>query len=61
MITAIHRLVIGIWKIETMPHRLKTGMICPVYKKGDKLVYENYRGITLLSVVYILYLVGIDK
>jgi hypothetical protein len=38
-----------------MPSDWQRSIICPVYKKGDKLVYNNYREISLLSVPYKLF------
>jgi len=35
-----------------MPHDSKIGLIVPLFKKGDKMKCENYRGIMLLNVTY---------
>ena len=42
---------------EQVPQDWTRGLIVPIYKDGDKHIVDNYRGITLLSVVGKLYTV----
>ena len=37
------------WRSGTMPLEWQTGVVVPLFKKGDRRVWSNYRGITLLS------------
>ena len=39
------------WKEERIPIEWARGIIVPIYKDGEKQNVDNYRGITLLSVV----------
>ncbi|XP_065076956.1 uncharacterized protein LOC135700391 [Ochlerotatus camptorhynchus] len=40
--TCPHRLTVRIWDTEQLPEEWKEGVICPMYKKGDKQECENY-------------------
>ena len=48
----IYNLIRKIWQDEQMPKDWEEGIIYPIYKKGDRSVCSNYRGITLLNVTY---------
>ena len=39
-----------IWRDEKKPDDWKVGLIVPLFKEGDKMKCENYRGIALLNV-----------
>jgi len=51
----IHQLIMKIWKQEKISCEWSEGILCPVYKKGDRKQCNNYRGISLLNITYIIF------
>ena len=43
-----------VWHAEIVPPQWREGLIVNLFKKGDKEVPGNYRGITLLGKVFSL-------
>ncbi|KAI3370757.1 hypothetical protein L3Q82_007303 [Scortum barcoo] len=46
------------WRLGTVPLEWQTGVVVPLFKKGDRRVCSNYRGITLLSLPEKVYMPG---
>lgn len=44
-----------IWKEGGIPEEWKIGIISPIYKKGEKNIVKNYRGVTLMDTAYKVY------
>jgi hypothetical protein len=42
----IYKLICNIWNTKTLPAKWNEGIICPIYKKGERLNCNNYRPIT---------------
>jgi hypothetical protein len=43
------------WNMHRIPYEWKRGVICPIFKKGNRQGCNNYRGISLLNIVYKVY------
>jgi hypothetical protein len=48
----IHKLINSISNKDELPDQCKESIIVPIYKKGDKTAFSNYRGISLVSTAY---------
>jgi hypothetical protein len=48
---AIHKLIISIWNKKELPEDWRESIIVPIYKKGDKTDCNNYRCISLLTII----------
>jgi sorting nexin-29 len=52
VVRLIHKLIMDIWGKEYVLKEWRKSIICPIYKKGDKLECMNYRRIALLCTAY---------
>jgi hypothetical protein len=52
LVDALHEVIQHAWTCEILPRSWTEGVLCPVYKKGEKLDCKNYQGICLLNVTY---------
>lgn len=52
VLDVLHGIVQSVWNNEILPEEWLEGALCPLHKKGDKLLCENYRGICLLNSGY---------
>ena len=50
-----HKLINKIWMGNGIPRDWRRGIICPIFKKGEKDEAKNYRGITLIGTAYKIY------
>ena len=54
-IKAMHYILEKAWKEKQIPQDWETGVITPIFKKGDRKDCGNYRGLTLLSTALKIY------
>ncbi|CAH1256684.1 Hypp1700 [Branchiostoma lanceolatum] len=48
--TRLFMIILRMWETKTVPPDLKDATIITIFKKGDRSVCGNYRGISLLSI-----------
>jgi len=48
----LKQIIIKAWREEEIPVAWNLSILCPIYKKGDIMNCNNYRGISLLDTSY---------
>jgi hypothetical protein len=48
----IYELILKVWEEEIVPQKQKYGIVCPIHKKRDVLVWDSYRAVALLCAAY---------
>jgi sorting nexin-29 len=54
-------LILNIWDNKQLPDQWNERIICPIFKKGERLNCENYRPITLLNIAYKIYAILLNN
>lgn len=58
---ALWEMLRKIWNGEEIPEDWRKGVICPIYKRGDKGAVKSYRGVTLIDTAYKIYAGILDE
>lgn len=61
LVRRIHEIIKKAWETGEMPEDWTLANICPIHKKGSRMLCKNYRGISLLSIVYKILSTAITK
>ncbi|PSN36944.1 hypothetical protein C0J52_20054, partial [Blattella germanica] len=61
LLDKLYYILLQVWKIEKIPSEWEQGIICPIFKTGDPTLCHNYRGITLLNIIYKIFSVILFK
>ena len=57
----MYKLILLIWNKEQLPIEWHQGIICPIYKKGERTICSNCRPIMLLNIVYKIFTIILNN